>query len=74
MIATPEKALCDLLYKKEPIYSVKQLKELLFNDLRIDEDEFNKLNKEEIISFCDYYKKKNLNFLKKMLYEGKEKI
>lgn len=67
MIATPEKALCDLLYKKEPIYSVKQLKELLFNDLRIDEEEFNKLNKKDIILICDHYKKKNLNYLKKML-------
>lgn len=67
MIATPEKALCDLLYKKEPVYSVKQLKELLFNDLRIDEDEFNKLNKDDIISICDEYKKKNLKYLKKMI-------
>lgn len=67
MIATPEKALCDLLYKKEPVYSVKQLKELLFNNLRIDEDEFNKLNKKDMISICDYYKKRNLNYLKQML-------
>lgn len=71
MIATPEKALCDLLYKKEPVYSVKQLKELLFDDLRIDEDEFSKLNKKDIISICDYYKKKNLNFLKDLL-KGRE--
>lgn len=67
MIATPEKALCDLLYKKEPIYSVKQLKYLLFEDLRVDETIFYSLNKEKIISICDSYKKKNLLFLKKML-------
>ena len=73
MIATPEKALCDLLYKKEPVYSIKQLKELLFNDLRIDENEFKKLNKKDIISICDYYQKKNLNFLKKMLKEEERK-
>ena len=73
VIATPEKALCDLLYKKEPVYSIKQLKELLFNDLRIDENEFEKLNKKDIISICDYYKKKNLNFLKKMLKEEERK-
>ena len=35
----------------------------------IDENEFEKLNKKDIISICDYYKKKNLNFLKKMLKE-----
>ena len=67
MIATPEKALCDLLYKKNPVYSIKQLKELLFEDLRIDEIAFNDLNKLDIISICDDYKKKNLNFLKQML-------
>ncbi len=67
MIATPEKALCDLLYKKAPIYSIKQLKELLFEDLRINEDEFYKLNFNDIIDICDDYKKKNLNFLKKLL-------
>ncbi len=67
MIATPEKALCDLLYKKPQVTSVKQLKELLFDDLRIDEEDFSKLNKEAIISICDYYKRKNLKILKKML-------
>lgn len=70
MIATPEKALCDLLYKKEPVYSIKQLKKLLFENLRIDETQFYALNKEDIISICDSYKKKNLNFLKKMLIGG----
>ncbi len=67
MIATPEKALCDLLYKKEPVYSLKQLKKLLFEDLRIDEKEFYNLNFNDIIAICDDYKKKNLNFLKKLL-------
>ena len=66
-IATPEKALCDLLYKKDPVYSIKQLKELLFVDLRIDEELFNELNFNDIISICDDYKKKNLYFLKKLL-------
>lgn len=67
MISTPEKALCDLLYKKEPVYSIKQLKELMFEDLRIDEDEFYCLDKEKIIKLCDHYGKRNLKILKKML-------
>ena len=67
MIATPEKALCDLLYKKEPVYSIKQLKVLLFDNLRIDESLFDSLDKESIISICDDYKKRNLRILKTML-------
>ncbi len=72
LMATPEKALCDLLYKKAPVYSIKQLKELLFEDLRIDEEEFYRLNFDDMISICDDYKKKNLNFLKKYLKGIKE--
>lgn len=67
LMATPEKALCDLLYKKTPVYSVKELKELLFIDLRIDEDAFYSLNKEDLLYLCPLYKKKNLNFLKKFV-------
>lgn len=67
LMATPEKALCDLLYKKTPVYSVKELKELLFVNLRIDEDAFYNLNKKDILYLCPLYKKKNLNFLKKFL-------
>ena len=37
-IASPEKALCDMLYVQTPVYSQKALRELLFADLRIDED------------------------------------
>lgn len=70
MIATPEKALCDLLYKKEPVYSIKQLKVLLFDNLRIDESLFDSLDKEAIISICDDYKKRNLRILKTMLLGG----
>ncbi len=64
-MASPEKALCDLLYKKQPIKSVKELESLLFEDLRIDEDLFNNLNFDDIINICDLYKKNNLYYLKK---------
>ena len=43
-IATKEKALMDTLYSKYPIRSLKDLKILLFDDLRIDEYEFNRLD------------------------------
>ena len=35
-IASKEKALCDLLYSKYPVRSIKDLKMLLFEDMRID--------------------------------------
>lgn len=65
MIATPEKALCDLLYKKPQVKSLKELKSLLFDNLRIEEEDLLKLNKNDIVSICDSYKKKNLQYLKK---------
>lgn len=70
LLATPEKALCDLLYKTTPVSNVAQLKDLIFNDFRIDEQKFYKLNRNDIILLCDYYKRRNLNLLSKMLIEG----
>ncbi len=43
-IATPEKALCDKLYSLSPVKNINELRELLFDDLRIDESEFWKLD------------------------------
>lgn len=66
-IATPEKALCDKLYITSPIKNLKSLKELLFADLRIDEDSFKKLNKQDILSLAPLYHSANLNLLVKYL-------
>ncbi len=65
LMASPEKALCDLLYKKKPVTSMKEFKALLFEDLRIDASEFFKLNREDLLLLSPLYRKKNLNFLKK---------
>lgn len=67
LIATKEKALCDKLYIISPIKSVKELKSLLFDDLRIDLDKFNSLNKKELLSLAALYHSTNLNFLIKFL-------
>ena len=69
-IATPEKALCDKLYVVEPVASMKSFKALLFDDLRIDEEEFDKLDKEFIRKIAPLYKKRNLNWLAKMVEEA----
>lgn len=70
-IATPEKALCDKLYTTSPVKSIRKLKALLFEDLRIDEYEFDKLNKQDILELAPLYHSTNLNFLAKMV-KGKK--
>lgn len=65
LMASPEKALCDTLYKKAPTSSLREFKALLFEDLRIDENELYKLSKEDLVFLCPLYRKKNLNYLKK---------
>lgn len=62
-IATIEKALCDKLYTLSPVKNINDFKELLFNDLRIDEDIFNTLNKDDILKLAPLYHSKNLNLL-----------
>lgn len=68
-IATKEKALCDVLYDKKPVTSMKQLKELLFIDLRIDEDIFLSLDMDKLIFLISKYRSKNLNILMKYITE-----
>lgn len=66
-IATPEKALCDKLYTISPVNNLTELKELLFNDLRIDEDKFAKLDKDMLATIAPLYHSKNLNLLTKLI-------
>ena len=66
-IASAEKALCDKLYTLNPIRNQKELIEIIFSDLRIDEEEFELLNKEVIYELIDLYSSTNLNLLEKVL-------
>ena len=66
-IATPEKALCDKLYAISPVRTMKELKALLFDDLRIDEDKFNELSKRELLQLAPLYRSTNLKLLEKLL-------
>ncbi len=68
-IATKEKALCDKLYTVKPVHSMKQFIHLLFEDLRIDQDVFNTLDKEKIKMLCHKYHSTNLKFLYKLVKE-----
>ena len=67
MLATPEKALCDKLYILPPVLSMKNLKVLMFYELRIDEEEFDKLNKDDLLILAPLYKSTNLNLLAKLI-------
>ena len=62
-IASPEKALCDKLYTLSPLKNMKELENLLFNDLRIDMDEFNKLNLQDIEEISNSYNSTNVSLL-----------
>lgn len=66
-IASPEKALCDKLYICPPVKNKKELNALLFEDLRIDEEEFEKLDKDALLFLAERYRNTNLKILCKLL-------
>lgn len=70
-IATPEKALCDKLYTLSPLHNYKNLDAMLFQDLRIDEDEFNKLDAGKIEALSHFYHSTNITLLAKYMRRKK---
>ena len=64
-IASPEKAICDKLYTLSPLNNYSNLENMLFKDLRIDEDNFQKLNKEKIVKLSNLYHSTNVDLLAK---------
>lgn len=62
-IATPEKALCDKLYTLSPIKNMTELENVLFNDLRIDIDELNKFNIQDLNEISNSYHSTNVDLL-----------
>ena len=66
-IASSEKALCDKLYTLKSIRTIKDLKIVLFGDLRIDQDVFYKLDLNKLSTLCDLYNSTTLTTLKKMI-------
>ena len=67
LIASREKALCDKLYELPPVKNQKELEQLLFNDMRIDETEFDKLDREDIYFLAPKYHCSNLKHLNSYL-------
>lgn len=70
-IASKEKALCDKLYDLKPVHSMKLLKNLLFDDLRIDKTQFETLDEKKLRMLIPKYKSNNLALLGKLIKEEK---
>lgn len=68
-IASKEKAICDKLYSMKPVYSLKELKELLFDNLRIDSEQFDTLDKDKLLLLAKKYNSTTLVLLEKLLKE-----
>lgn len=71
-IASQEKALCDKLYTLKPLNNYSNLENMLFNDLRIDTENFNKLNKEKIEKLSNLYNSTNIKLLAKYMRRNKD--
>jgi predicted transcriptional regulator of viral defense system len=63
LIASPEKALCDELYKTSPLGNRKELEAWLFEDMRIDMSEFRKLDKKKLAWLSGLYHTQNHRLL-----------
>ena len=70
-IATPEKALCDKLYTLAPLSNYSNLEKMLFNDLRIDEEGFNKLDVNKIEKLSELYRSTNIDLLVRYMRRNK---
>lgn len=66
-IAEPEKALCDMLYTLKPVRNAREMHEMLFEDLRIDAKEYQKLNVDIIIELSEKYHSTTIKKLASML-------
>lgn len=66
-IASKEKALMDLIYTKYPVRSIKDIKMMLFDDLRIDEEELRKLDFSFIKEVAPFYHSNSINSLIKFI-------
>jgi len=59
-IATPEKAICDLLYTISPVKNLKELRTLLYQGFRIEERDLKQLNHEDVEILREKYHSTNI--------------
>ena len=71
MIASPEKALCDQLYTISPCANRVELKQLLYEDLRIDPQALTGLRMDDMIELAGLYNTRNHRLLASLAKEMK---
>jgi hypothetical protein len=67
LIASPEKALIDLIYKKRNIKSEQELEDFLIEDRRINLDDSSLLNPHYIKELASFYKRPLIKMLAKLM-------
>lgn len=72
-IASAEKALCDKVYALPPLRTQAVMRELLFDDLRLDADGFAALDVEDIAFLSTKYHSINVELLAKFMRRRDEK-
>lgn len=72
LIASKEKALCDTLSKIRSVESVKKVSYLLFEDLRIDKEQIQSLNLEDIKFYSEIYTQPNIKLFYKLMLKLKQ--
>lgn len=70
LIADAEKAICDKLYTLPPNVAKRGLETLLFEDLRIDPETFEKLEPQKLEAYAGLYRSRTLKLFTRWL-EGK---
>lgn len=71
LLAEPEKALCDKLYTLSPVQSQKDLLSLLFEDLRMDKEGFDLLDRTRLNTYTKLYQTTNHKLLQNLLRRKK---
>lgn len=69
VMASPEKAICDMLYALSPCANRTELKRLLFDDLRIDMRAFDELNSADMLELAALYDTRNHKLLVSLIKE-----
>lgn len=73
LIASPEKALCDAIYKIPSVTSIREMNALLLDDLRMDRETLMDLDLDLIAWIAPFYKRKSLTALARW-FEKKRRV
>lgn len=69
LIASKEKALCDKVWSAKNIRTIREIKEYLFDNLRIDPDELKQVNVSELTEIKNAYSSTRIDLLFRVLVD-----